>query len=154
MEEIRMYRDGVWSHGKKSTRWTLNPSDLKHGWYITLRDGSSKDVMVSMADPLPRPRNKTKRQMMSLVLRSDSGAHYFRTASVGGMRAVSILIAAIQARIQRSSVKLCPVVQLRSMSYSHEKYGKIYVPDFKIVGWTDPTGKAGARRPVHPQMSA
>jgi hypothetical protein len=32
---------------------------------------------------------------------------------------------------------MLPIIELQRDSYNHSIFGKTYVPDFKIVGWTD-----------------
>ena len=34
-----------------------------------------------------------------------------------------------------------PIIELRSDSYKHRTYGKIFFPVMHIVGWTGPDGK-------------
>ena len=132
---LRMQRDGVWTHGKRSTRWTVDPSKIQHGW-VVLKE-PFREALAPLDKPLPR-KLRNSRQMFRFPLRSKTEILDYRCSSMGGMQAVDTLLVKIQKRIKLRK-NFCPVVRLRSESYKHLKYGKIYVPLFEIVGWTGPT---------------
>jgi hypothetical protein len=154
-EQLRMSKEGVWSHGTKATRWAIDPSKIMHGWVVTIDGGGIlKDVLVPIHDRLPRKfRNKNTHRLIAVTMQTDAHVVTYRTSSMGGLRAVYALIDAIKERITAQK-KFCPVVRLRSTRYEHLKYGAIYAPEFEIVGWTGPTGGSEKREPVRPRLAA
>jgi hypothetical protein len=54
------------------------------------------------------------------------------TGSKGGMSAIGLLCK-VYGRSQRNG--LLPIVALKSASYKHPDFGKVFKPDLPIVGW-------------------
>jgi hypothetical protein len=89
------------------------------------------------------PRDPWAFQMsVPLTLLNAGGETYkFVTPSKGGLRCLSGLTRAYGKRVQaKGDAAGQPVVELRSDSYKHRKYGKIFYPVMHIVGWTGPDG--------------
>lgn len=75
-----------------------------------------------------------------LVMKAMEGdkLYTFTTSSKGGLGAVAKLAGEYGKRM-RSKPNEYPVVALSADSYRHpnKAYGKIFVPEFKVVGWVD-----------------
>lgn len=65
----------------------------------------------------------------------------YKTTAKGGIKAVNNLMKEIVKRVNEkdNEGKLIAEIQLGTDSYKHKKYGKIFTPDFIVVGWTDQT---------------
>jgi hypothetical protein len=108
-------------------------SDLGHTdesqWEIQ-DDGSRRDPWQSYASvPLTR---------------LDTGESYkFSVSSKGGLRAINGLTRVYGRRVQaKGDAAGLPIVELRSDSYKHKQYGKIFFRVLHVVGWTDASGKS------------
>jgi hypothetical protein len=62
--------------------------------------------------------------------------YIYSTGSKGGINAMGKLCAAY-GKERRQRPGMLPIVALRRDSYKHAKFGKTYVPELTIVGWTD-----------------
>ena len=60
----------------------------------------------------------------------------YKTNSVGGRKAYTVLVQKVVAKINSGTDEVVPLVRLNAGSYKHAKYGKIYTPEFIITGWT------------------
>jgi hypothetical protein len=159
---LRMLKDSHWVFGQRddavqeNSIWAVNPLSIAHGWVCwTNHEGTTKNTLVGevmepvhMAKP-PRPMPIddwafTEQRMFELRCMDgdDAGTEVvYKISSVGGMRAVDDLLAALQTQLNDNPAFPCPVVQLFSDSYQHQKYGKIYVPVFDVVDWASMDGK-------------
>ena len=91
-----------------------------------------------------KPRDPWAFQMsVPLTLLDAGGETYkFTAGSKGGLRCLSGLTRAYGKRVQaKGSAAGLPIIELRSDSYKHRTYGKIFFPVMHIVGWTGPDGK-------------
>ena len=77
------------------------------------------------------------------ITRLDAGESYlFSVSSKGGLRAINGLTRGYGKRVQdKDDMAGLPIVELKSDSYKHKQYGKIFFPVLHIVGWTDVDGK-------------
>jgi hypothetical protein len=98
-----------------------------------------------------------------LEMRDGEGEVYiYSTGSKGGVNAIGRLCKAY-GELYRQKPGQVPIVELGKDYYNHPEYKRIYVPDFKIVGWADensltleeeelpfdpPTTGAGAKSPA------
>ena len=90
------------------------------------------------------PRDPWAFQMsLPLTLLDAGGETYkFTAGSKGGLRCLSGLTRAYGKRVQAKGDEAgLPIIELRSDSYKHRTYGKIFFPVMHIVGWTGPDGK-------------
>lgn len=159
---LRLLKDSNWVFGQRDDEvqdgsiWAINPLSLAHGWVAwTNHEGATKntmvgEVMVPIHMPKPdRPANVdgwpfSEQRMFELRCMDgdDQGQEVvYKISSVGGMRAVDDLLAALQGQLDSNPSYPCPVVQLLSDSYQHQKWGKIYVPIFDIVDWSTMSGQ-------------
>jgi hypothetical protein len=160
---LRLLRDGGWVYGQtndeveEGSRWAINPMTLEHGWVCWV-PGVGKDkntlageVMTSMLepkDPCPPPIHDTEykdQRQFDLKCMDGEAAGVevvHKVTSVGGMRAVDGLLAAIQTQLRNDPAHPCPVVVLESETYNHNKWGKIYNPIYRVTGWVDMQGNA------------
>jgi len=159
---LRLLKDSNWVFGQKDDQvqegsiWAVNPLSIAHGWVCwTNHEGNTKNTMVGeVMEPVhvakpPRPQpidnwQFTEQRMFELKCMNgdDEGTEVvYKIASIGGMRAVDDLLAALQGQLDSNPLFPCPVVELLSDSYQHQKYGKIYVPVFQIVDWSTLDGR-------------
>lgn len=159
---LRLGRDGVWAYGQEDTeveegsQWVVNVLSLAHG-YSCWTDYPEKnrknellgEIMSPMFEDKPtRPADdqgfpyKEQRSFgLKCVSGEDEGVETLHKAtSVGGMRAIDGLLAAIQTQLRDNPSFPCPVIELGTDSYNHKKWGKTYVPVLEVVGWADMNG--------------
>lgn len=170
---LRLLKDAHWVFGQKddavqeNSIWAINPLSIAHGWVAwTNHEGNTKNTMVGeVMEPVhapkpPRPAPTdgwpySEQRMFELRCMDgdDEGTEVvYKVASIGGMRAVDDLLSALQGQLNDNPLFPCPVVELLSDSYQHQKYGKIYVPIFSIVDWASMEGKLLTEE--HPELAA
>lgn len=153
--------NGDWVFGQEETvvedgsLWAVNPASLEHG-YISW-DGNQQvegEVMVNISRPLPdvaslrvkgspdgQPtgQNGWQFQMsvdMVCISGEDAGTVIqYKQSSVGAMKAFRSLTDGIGAQLEADKDEIVPIIEMKSDSYKHKKYGRIYNPIFEIVEW-------------------
>jgi hypothetical protein len=75
--------------------------------------------------------------------RCDTGeAYLFSTSSKGGLRAVNGVLRAYGQRVRaKGDAAGLPIIELQPDSYKHRTFGKIFIPQLHVVGWTGADGK-------------
>lgn len=161
---LRLLQDGTWLYGaenvevEEGSRWAINPMSLQHG-YISWTDYDKSDkrsneivgeAMVPFNQPLPGRHDLpntgwdwTEQVSMNAKCLNgeDEGTQVvYSPTSVGGIRAVKELIAAILKQLDIDENRPVPVVELDTDHYNHKKYGKTYVPVLRIVDWLSMDG--------------
>jgi hypothetical protein len=158
---FRLSRAGIFIYGQNNeevqegSRWAVNIMSMSHGWSCWVDGGPGQanslagEVMTPMSvskPPLPEPIDGTpfKEQRsfeMKCMNGEDKGVEViYKINSVGGMRAIDGLLAAIYDQLAANPAYPCPVLTFSSESYPHKKWGEIFVPIFNIVGWCDLNG--------------
>ena len=66
----------------------------------------------------------------------------FHPSSHGGKKFISKLMKAVGLGLKEHGVDKIAMVTLSNDSYKHQKFGKIYTPEFTLVGWADSNGEA------------
>jgi len=166
---LRLLRDGIIVHGQANvevepnSRWAINVMSLAHGYSCWIETGPGQknklagEIMVSIGDPKPamptpidgQPWAEQRSFELKCIEGADNGVEVlYKTTSVGGMRAVDGVLAAIHAQLVNDPAHPCPVIVMTSESYPHPKYGKIYNPIFTIVGWSDMNGNLAGEGPA------
>ena len=160
---LRMDKSGDWYYGTDDTpiedsdRLYVHPMGSVHGWQCwadTDLDGVKADLLGSVVaptyEPLPDhpeevPKNgRAWTEMRGLSLMLDGKPLTYTTTSLGGLDAVAALGNALRDQYREDPTKMVPVVQLTNDNYKHKKYGKTYVPVFKVVKWVAEPPKAEA----------
>ena len=156
---LKMDKRGDWVYGANQTEveadtlWAVNPASFVHG-YIAWGDAVVLgEVMVPLTEPLPQPgeapagAEKGWQVQVGMGLKCVSGPDKdmevrFTVTSVGGKKAVQQLGISIAQQIEADQTKPVPIVKLKTDSYKHKMYGKIFVPVFEIVEWVGMDGKS------------
>lgn len=156
---LKMDKRGDWVYGANQTEveadtlWAVNPASFVHG-YIAWGDAVVLgEVMVPVTEPLPQlgeaPAGAEKgwQVQVGMGLKCVSGPDKdmevrFTVTSVGGKKAVQQLGISIAQQIEADQTKPVPVVKLKTDSYKHKMYGKIFTPVFEIVEWVGMDGKS------------
>lgn len=156
---LKMDKRGDWVYGANQTEveaetlWAVNPASFVHG-YIAWGDAVVLgEVMVPLTEPLPvtpdAPAGAEKgwQIQIGMGLKCVSGPDKdmevrFTVTSVGGKKAVQQLGVSIAQQIEVDQTKPVPVVKLKTDSYKHKMYGKIFVPVFEIIEWVGMDGKS------------
>src|SRR6478736_2549700 len=146
---LRLLKSGEWVFGasneevQEGSSWAVNVLSLAHGWSCWVEgEGNQKnelkgEILVSMTEPKPvRPppiQGFDYAEVRAFELKcmdgDDEGTEVLhKTSSVGGMRAVDALLAAIYRQLADDPAHACPVVSLDVDSYQHSKWGKIFTP--------------------------
>lgn len=156
---LKMDKRGDWVYGANQTEveadtlWAVNPASFVHG-YIAWGDAVVLgEVMVPLTEPLPQPgeapagAEKGWQVQVGMGLKCVSGPDKdmevrFTVTSVGGKKAVQQLGISIAQQIEADQTKPVPIVKLKTDSYKHKMYGKIFTPVFEIVEWVGMDGKS------------
>jgi hypothetical protein len=156
---LKMDKRGDWVYGANQTEveadtlWAVNPASFVHG-YIAWGDAVVLgEVMVPVTEPLPQPgeapagAEKGWQVQVGMGLKCVSGPDKdmevrFTVTSVGGKKAVQQLGISIAHQIEADQTKPVPIVKLKTDSYKHKMYGKIFTPVFEIVEWVGMDGKS------------
>lgn len=153
--------NGDWIFGQEETvvedgsLWAVNPMSLMHG-YISW-DGNQQvegEMMVPVSRAVPSPdslkvsgspdgrptgQNGWQFQMsvdMVCIDGEDAGTVVqYKQSSVGAMKAFRALVDAIGAQIEAGKDEIVPIIEMKSDSYKHKKYGRIFNPLFEIKEW-------------------
>lgn len=147
--------------------WAVNPLSLRHGW-VAWESGKNADtskgpkdeIMVLSTTPLPPkatlpdvatglPAGVTcdweQQYSFSMVCLSgeDKGEQVlYKTASVGGVRAIGDLVDKLGAQLDRDGDNIVPVIELLTGSYENKRYRKtVYYPVLEVRQWAPFTDK-------------
>ena len=149
---LKMDKTGHWVFGADQTEveddslWAVNPFSFTHG-YIAWGDSDVLgEKMVPVTQPLPElepapsgaKRGWQKQLGMSLkcVKGEDKDMEArFQVTSVGGTRAMQVLMLAVATQVEKDQNRPVPVVRLKKDHYVHKSYGRIYNPVFDVVEW-------------------
>ena len=165
----KMTKFGEFVYGADNTEfeegaiWAVNPAGFQHG-FVAWGDknhgteGSNVgEVMVPATQPMPGEGDlpdvkgswsKAVAIQMRCTNGEDEGTQVlFKTNSVGGRKAYASLLQAVVGRIQAGHADCVPLVECESDWYDHKTYGKIYTPEFKVVGWANMDGEKSAEAP-------
>lgn len=151
---IKMGKDGRWTFGsdeieiEADSEWAVNPQSFSTGFSAFDEAGNRVgEEMRLMTEPpvvlsdLPRVNARWMPQIsvqMKCLNGEDEGTEALYCArSRGGLNATTKLLEEVYTRIENSDPLCVPVVQLKTDSYKHKKYGKIYTPELEIVDWID-----------------
>lgn len=161
------FAKGDWLYGRdaeemeRGTRLVANVAELKVGWQRWEGGKPTETIMGRVMDAFVPPvraslgdddkelweRDEKTNQPRdpwqltnTLILKSEKGddLYTFSTSSKGGIGAIA-KIAGEFGKHMRARPNELPVVALEVDSYAHsdKKLGRIKVPVFKLVGWTD-----------------
>ena len=155
---LKMDKVGVWSYGveaeepEPNAEWAVNPFSFTHGYIAWGERVVLGEHMTPLTDPMPAldeeaPAGAKKgwEQQLGFMLRcmtgKDEGVECrYSTTSEGGKRAILKLTQEIAARILQDPSHPVPLVTIRSETYNHSKYSKVWIPVLTIVGWTTMDG--------------
>ena len=155
--------NGDWVYGQEETvvedeaLWAVNPNSLEYG-YIAWPPESASDrepegeVMVPITRPLPDVANlRTKhpggettgpgwQYQQSVVIVCINGEDegticQYKQSSVGSQKLFKALTDAVAGQLAKGSDAIVPIVRLKSDSYKHKKWGRIFNPIWEIVEW-------------------
>ena len=150
-------RDGLWYYGASETEvqegsmWAINPGSLRMG-FMAWGKGQvlGKRLLPILAGPavdrstLPNVGAEWT-ETVAMQLRCMSGEDIgkqveYEQNSYGGKKAFAELLQAFQIQIGQDQVNIVPLVVMKSDSYDHKEFGRIYTPIFEIVKWVSLQG--------------
>jgi hypothetical protein len=159
---LRLTRAGDYIYGPQNidvqdgSQWAVNLAALEHGW-VCWGDGELLgQIMVDVrlpqpARPLPIEGYAFEAQFgmgLACISGEDSGLEViYKNNSLGYKKAFDQLLADVRARYAVDQAFFWPVLELLTSSYPHKKYGQIFEPVFKIVGWADAQGNLQSAKP-------
>lgn len=167
---LRLLPDGKWAMGAEDspiaigTEAIINPLSIQHGYSCWTDRGPNEGKneklgeemckitqvkkgvheLPAMTDPRTQA-NCTWKDQMSFELKMIDGKYagqqaMYSATSVGGLRLIGEVLAALEAKFSTGSMFIIPIVRISSDSYQHSSYRKTYTPVMEIVGWADITG--------------
>lgn len=155
---LRFSKAGEWTYGIEETevspteRLAVNPASIQLG-YIAWHEQEATEQMAYIAEtgineadlpdiPTDIDENTGKpkgwQQQRGIDFRQLGGGQVemlFKTSSQGGKEAIAKLVQAMVHQQQTNPESPYPVVCLKTTSYKHKKYGKIFKPVIEIVDW-------------------
>ena len=160
----KMDKTGHWTYGvdqveiEKESEWAINPFSFVHGFVAWGEGALLGEKMVSVTQPLPAleaaPQGAPKgwESQIGFAMKCMTGTDKdlearFATASIGGKRAVQGLGSEVSEHIIADPSTPVAIVKLKSSFYSHDKYGKIYLPVFEIINWVSMNNDATETEP-------
>jgi len=159
---LRLTRAGDYIYGPQNidvqdgSQWAVNLAALEHGW-VCWGDGELLgQIMVDVrlpqpARPLPLEGYAFEAQFgmgLACITGEDKGLEViYKNNSLGYKKAFDQLLADVRARYLLDQAFYWPVLELLTSSYPHKKYGQIFEPVFKIVGWADAQGNLQSAKP-------
>jgi hypothetical protein len=167
--QFKSREGGIWTFGQQHTipeldsLWAVNPASFQWGW-VCWGDSSKilGEKLVPISQPLPNVTELPDKgfpwqQEMAVNWKCISGADAgrevtFKTNTVGGIQAITGLIAAIRDRLNggQHDGKVSPVVLLEKGSYPHPQFGKQWTPTLTITDWMPLDGPAPVSEPASP----
>jgi hypothetical protein len=155
---LKMDKTGHWVFGADQTEvepdslWAVNPFSFVHGYIAWAGDKTPAkgtvlgEVMGPITEPLPEhgpaPEHCVKgwEVQIGASFQCISGEDAklgvrFATTSFGGKKALSALGLAIAAQVEKDPANPVPVVLLKSESYHHKTYGRIFTPVLEVMKW-------------------
>lgn len=161
--------NGDWVYGQEETLveadslWAVNPQSFEYGYIAwDTNQQVEGEVMVPITRPLPTtdqlrtkaPDGKTTgengwqyQQSVDLVCISgeDVGTVcQYKQSSVGSQKLFATLINAVSGQIAKGSDAIVPSITMKSDSYKHKKWGRIFNPLFEIKEFQTMDGPAPA----------
>jgi len=159
---LRLSRTGDYIYGPQNvdvqdgSHWAVNLASLEHGW-VCWGDGELLgQIMVDVR--LPQPQRPPAVEgygfepqfgmSLACISGDDKGVEViYKNNSLGYKKAFDQLLADIRARYIIDQQFYWPVIELNTSSYPHKKYGQIFEPIFKVVGWADANGNLQSNKP-------
>lgn len=156
------FAKGEWVFGSDDTeveegsQWAVNPLTMEKGWIMWHPDENKKKVLAqhmfafneqrppksSLPDPVLEDDDKLGEwseafavQLMCISGEDEGTETVFQTFSAGGKSLFSDFVRKLQAQLQQDQEKFVAVVELKSDSYKHKTYGKVFTPEFDIKKW-------------------
>ena len=160
---IKMSKGGVWTFGAdeigvdEDDQFAVNPAAVMHGfvcWADTdagVAAGKLGEIMALVTDDVaPQmpavvpPGGAAWAVQLGIQMKGLTGAAKgmdlaFATTSYGGKKAVAGLMSQMGEYFSAKAnhIKPVPVVTLGSLSYKHDKFGKLFNPLIDIVKWIE-----------------
>ena len=141
--------------------WAINPMSFEYGYIAWDKNQQVEgEVMVPISRPLPtraelRVKDSPDGQptgehgwqyqqsmVMVCVTGEDAGGNgvdpiacQYKQSSVGSQKAFKAIIDAVTAKVVAGADDIVPIVEMKSDSYKHKKWGRIFNPIFEIKEW-------------------
>jgi len=157
--------NGDWIYGQDEnlvedgSLWAINPLSLEYGYISWDKNQQVEgEVMVPITRPLPmqselrvqgspdgQPTGQNgwqyQQSLVAVCIKGEDAEGpdpvmvQYKQSSVGSQKLFKTIIDAISAQIAKGSDEIVPIIEMKSESYKHKKYGKIFNPIFEIVEW-------------------
>jgi hypothetical protein len=133
------------------SQWAINPNGFGQGW-IAWGDkahgtegemlgevmGPAAEPMPAMPAPVEGTWTEQRAMQLACVSGEDEGTQcLFKANSLGGKKLYASIVTEVVKRINAGESAIVPVVTLGADSYQHQKYGKIFTPEYAIVRWEE-----------------
>jgi hypothetical protein len=170
---LRLMKSKEWVFGQENievqegSRWIVNVMSLEHGWTCWVDDGPKNKLVGEVMAPVnvPRPPKpppvdgteyKEQRNMeLKCLDGEDAGTEVmYKASSYGGIKASLKLMDEIYKQLARDPHHPCPVLELRSDSYPHSKWGQVVEPILVVVAWADMHGRLEGAPEIAAQPAA
>jgi hypothetical protein len=154
---MKMNRQGEFVYGAENTeveegsRWAVNPMAFQHGFTAWGTEAYGNEgtnvgeVLVPFTSPMPQEADlpevkgnwsKAVQLQLRCLTGEDEGIQaLWKSNALGGRKAYAALMQALMQHLEEDQTTPVAVVELEADSYTHTKYGKIFTPVFKVVGW-------------------
>jgi hypothetical protein len=165
-------KDGTWNFGQSKedvqagSRWVVNTRSIMHGYTCWVERGKKNELALDAMVPVtqdkgvqpPPIEGKECKDTRSFDLKCLDGADkdleaHYKSASLGCISAVDVLMGKVYSQVAVDRVYFCPVITLESEKYWNAKWGKdIYKPIFRLVGWANMNGELAPDASAEPAL--
>ena len=148
---LRLLKSGVFVYGPENielqtaSEWAINPHSLQHGFACWADSELLGEVMVPFNQPLPLRSELADygadwKQQVAIQLQcltgDDKGTTIlYKGTSVGLCNAVKEMVHQLLEQLAHDKVNYVPVARMEVDSYTHKKWGEVFVPVIDIVRW-------------------
>ena len=156
---VKMDKTGHWVYGaesdevEKGSEWAINPFSFAHGYIAWGVGAPLAETMAPMTEPVPEigqaPAGAERGWQFQVgfnlkcLTGEDAGMDArFASSTLGAKRAVQELALAVANQADKDSLNIVPIVTLEKNFYTHQSYGKVFVPVFKVLRWVSMDGPA------------
>jgi hypothetical protein len=180
---LSFHRSGEWLYGQNDTvlplgtKLAANMTGMRVGWRKWHARQVVDDRTMLLIEQVPlearaalgdldeqlwelSPEGKSRdpwvlTNILELADTRTGASYLYTTSSRGGQGCIANLCETYSKLGRQQPAGYTPVVEIDNDSYTHQAYGKTYVPVLTIVGWLDENGKpAGDEGGVAPMPQA
>ena len=141
---------GQWIYGQESlpldSAIVVDPDSFQHG---VIAWGLKRDIlgerMVPITEPMPDtvglpPGDYDTQISFNCAIPATNTQLLYKTTAAGGKEFIGDLARAIVSHCEADPEHKIAEIELHNSSYQHRSWGRIYKPQFRVIGWRSAEG--------------